>query len=149
MQAAKPYGNLVTANIIVIGHDPRLQTSQAIAQGKFKVIIPTSCQAFYHLCRLGFLDEKDEQINTFVNKASSKKDWKCAVGCFTLTAFPSYQFCMSNNGQSRKGQFVIQNRWNMQNKKLVQSKNINNISQIEFINPNMDHEFIGSAMSSL
>jgi hypothetical protein len=28
----------------------------AIDRGHFKVIIPTSCQVFYHFCRLGFLD---------------------------------------------------------------------------------------------
>ena len=46
----------------------------AIDQGHFKVIIPTSCQVFYHLCRLGFLDEKDERITQFVKSASPKKD---------------------------------------------------------------------------
>jgi hypothetical protein len=42
----------------------------AIKQGHFKVIIPTSCQVFYRLCRLGFLDEKDERIDLFIMNAS-------------------------------------------------------------------------------
>jgi hypothetical protein len=159
MTAAKPYGNLNTASILVIGHDPRLQHGKAetefvffldylekfeatpvhaptkrkyefaqalvdyisalaghpvrldvlyvtnlcneflpstqgqgeifipereamkgyqdicriIDQGNFKLIIPTSCQIFYQLCRLGFPDEKDDRIDLFVKQASPKK----------------------------------------------------------------------------
>ncbi len=47
---------------------------RAIDQGHFKVIVPTSCQVFYHLCCLGFLDEKNERITLFVKNASPKKD---------------------------------------------------------------------------
>jgi hypothetical protein len=170
MKATKPYGNLDKAKIMVIGHDPRLQSSQAMAEyafffeyltkfsvppgyspdkrkyelahavldyvsyltgapvllnnlyvtnlcnsflpttsgngtilipkneaeigfkdicqaineGIFKVIIPTSCQVFYNLCRLGFLDEKDEGIDLFVKNASPKKD-KAELGVYATT----------------------------------------------------------------
>ena len=47
---------------------------QAIDQGHFRVIVPTSCQIFYLLCRLGFLDEENEQISLFVTQASPKMD---------------------------------------------------------------------------
>jgi len=155
MSAVKPFGKLGTATILIIGHDPRLQKSQAEAEkafffeylekyqacptygpdarkyklaravwcyvndlagrkiplnqlyvtnlcneflpssqgggtvlipdelaergveeireivsiGNFHLILPMSVQTFYHLCRLGFLDEKDEKILTFVSKA--------------------------------------------------------------------------------
>jgi hypothetical protein len=170
MTAAKPYGNINTANIMVVGHDPRLQSSpaeaeyafflnyldkfsatptygpnkrkyglaravvdyvsylaghqisrdslyitnlcneflpstlgngtvlipeaeakrgfkgicQAIDHGNFKVIIPPSCQVFYHLCSLGFLNEKDERITLFVKNASPNKN-KQAQGAYVTT----------------------------------------------------------------
>ena len=40
-----------------------------ISQGNFHLILPMSVQTFYHLCRLGFLDEHDERILTFTQKA--------------------------------------------------------------------------------
>lgn len=155
MSSTKPFGNLKTATILVIGHDPRLQKSLAeaekafffdylekyderptygpdaskydlahavwnyvnyltdqkvplenlfvtnlcneflppspgsgtvlipdeqarsgvemiqstLTQGNFHLILPMAVQTFYHLCRLGFLDEDDERITTFTNKA--------------------------------------------------------------------------------
>jgi hypothetical protein len=34
---------------------------QTVRQGHFRVIVPMSVQTFYHLCRCGFLDEKDNK----------------------------------------------------------------------------------------
>ena len=155
MSAVQPFGEFRTATILIIGHDPRLQNSQAeaekafffeylenyqarptygpdarkydlahavwdyvnklagclipldqlyvtnlcneflpssqgggtvlipdqlaergveairavISQGNFRLILPMSVQTFYHLCRLGFLDEKNDKILAFINKA--------------------------------------------------------------------------------
>lgn len=156
MVSTQPFGNLKTAKILVIGHDPRLQNSLAeaenpfffeylirfqnrpsygpdarkydlahavwdyvnelagqglsldqlyvtnlcneflpssrgsgtvlisdelatrgveaikaiVLQGNFRLILPMSVQTFYHLCRLSFLDEEDERISTFIEKAA-------------------------------------------------------------------------------
>jgi len=35
MKAVRPFGDLATATILVIGHDPRLQRSQAEAEAAF------------------------------------------------------------------------------------------------------------------
>jgi hypothetical protein len=43
--------------------------SKVISQGNFRLILPMSQQTFYHLCRLGFLDEADETISAFIPKA--------------------------------------------------------------------------------
>jgi len=155
MTGTQPFGNLQSATILVIGHDPRLQNSQAeaekafffeylekyqvrpnygpndrkyelahavwdyvsdlvglkinldqfwvtnlcneflpsshgkgtvlipnklaedgvdsirqiVSNGNFSLILPMSVQVFFHLCRLNFIDEKDENILSFVNKA--------------------------------------------------------------------------------
>lgn len=45
------------------------EISQIVSHGNFRLIMPMSVQVFYHLCRLGFLDEKDETILTFIHKA--------------------------------------------------------------------------------
>ena len=150
MKAVKPFGDLETAKIMVIGHDPRLQRTQTqadvaffmdylkdvalrsrsearkyglakavwdyvadlagglvalsalyvtnlcneflehvpgsgtvlipdekarqgveaitrtIASGNLRVILPMAVQPFYHLCRLGFLDEDSEVIKEFI-----------------------------------------------------------------------------------
>jgi len=42
---------------------------EIVSIGNFHLILPMSVQTFYHLCRLDFLDEKDEKILTFVSKA--------------------------------------------------------------------------------
>jgi len=156
MNATQPFGDLTTATILVIGHDPRLQRSQAEAQvaffldylarprpasrpeaskydlakavvdyvgalagrevslnelhatnlcneflehapgsgtvlipddlarrgvqqitqavtlGHFKIILPMAVQTFYHLCRLGFIDEESEVVRRFVHDASPR-----------------------------------------------------------------------------
>lgn len=153
VQKVKPYGDLGTATVLVIGHDPRLQRSkaeakypfffetltgppptsaserrkyelaqavceyinwladrlvslkelyvtnlcneflphvnnwgtvlipddkaehglaeieQAIAEGHFSVILPMAVQTFYHLCRLGFVDEQADVLKRFVAAA--------------------------------------------------------------------------------
>ena len=150
MKAVRPFGDLATATILIIGHDPRLQRSHAeaevafffdylarprpkprpearkydlaqavwdyinelagcdvplaglyvtnlcneflahipgsgtvlipddqaqrgvrrivqiVADGHFKVILPMAVQPFYHLCRLGFIDEDTELVRRFV-----------------------------------------------------------------------------------
>jgi len=42
---------------------------QIVSQGNLRLILPTSVQVFYHLCRLGFVDEDEEKIRTFVCQA--------------------------------------------------------------------------------
>jgi hypothetical protein len=42
---------------------------QIALNGKFRLILPMSVQVFYHLCRLGFVDEQNETISTFIHKA--------------------------------------------------------------------------------
>ncbi len=42
---------------------------QIISKGNFHLILPMSVQVFYHLCRLGFIDEDDETILKFIRKA--------------------------------------------------------------------------------
>jgi len=163
MTGTQPFGNLQSATILVIGHDPRLQNSQAeaekafffeylekyqvrppygpyarkyelahavwdyvnnlarrrinldqfyvtnlcneflpsshgkgtvlitdklaedgvdsirqiVSNGNFSLILPMSVQVFFHLCRLNFIDEKDENVFSFIDKArpiSSKID---------------------------------------------------------------------------
>lgn len=153
MNTAKPFGDPATASVLVIGHDPRLQRSQAeaevaffldyltrpwptssaegrkcglakalvdyvgeltgramaleelyvtnlcnqflkhapgsgtvlipddlaergaqqivqtVAAGHFQVILPMAVQTFYHLCRLGFVDEDSEVVRQFVDAA--------------------------------------------------------------------------------
>jgi hypothetical protein len=164
MNAAKPFGDLETAIILVIGHDPRLQHSQAEAEfaffldyltrppprltaeackfglaqavmeyvsdlagrdvalaelyatnlcnqfiprpgsgtvlipdtlarqgveqieeavvgGRFKVILPMAVQTFYHLCRLGFLDEHSDLLARFVAGARPRRS-KAAQGLY-------------------------------------------------------------------
>ena len=46
---------------------------RASGQGHFRLVISTSCQGFYHLARLGFLDESDERISLFVEQARPRK----------------------------------------------------------------------------
>lgn len=45
------------------------EISQIVSHGNFRLILPMAVQVFYHLCRSGFLDEKDELILTFIHKA--------------------------------------------------------------------------------
>jgi hypothetical protein len=66
---------------------------QAIDQGHFKVIIPTSCQVFYHLCRLGFLDGKTEKIDLFVSKASPNKSKQKQGAYVTAGKAPFLEVC--------------------------------------------------------
>jgi hypothetical protein len=42
------------------------QIAQIVADGHFKVILPMAVQPFYHLCRLGFVDEDSELVRRFV-----------------------------------------------------------------------------------
>ncbi len=39
--------------------------NQIISDGNFSLILPMSVQVFYHLCRLGFVDEKEDDILKF------------------------------------------------------------------------------------
>jgi hypothetical protein len=45
------------------------QIAQIVAAGRFKVILPMAVQTFYHLCRLGFIDEDSELVSRFINAA--------------------------------------------------------------------------------
>lgn len=131
MTSVKPFGDIKTATILVIGHDPRLRRSdaeaetafffdlltlnssrpshgpiavkyvtnlcntfldsthgrgtvlipddqaargfedicQAIDRGHFRLILPMSVQVFYHLCRLDFIEENDNRVRQFVQRA--------------------------------------------------------------------------------
>jgi hypothetical protein len=42
------------------------EITKAIAIGSFQVIVPMAVQPFYHLCRMGFLDEETELVRRFV-----------------------------------------------------------------------------------
>jgi hypothetical protein len=42
------------------------QIVQIVAGGHFQVILPMAVQPFYHLCRLGFIDEDNELVKRFV-----------------------------------------------------------------------------------
>lgn len=165
MNAVKPFGDLETAIILVIGHDPRLQHSQAqaefaffldyltrprprltseaskfglakavldyvselagrdvalselyvtnlcnqfidhvpgsgtvlipdalarqgveqigrtVAAGHFKTVLPMAVQTFYHLCRLGFLDEHSDLLARFVARAPPRAN-RAAQGLY-------------------------------------------------------------------
>jgi len=165
MNVTKPFGDLATATILVIGHDPRLQRSQAEAEvaffldylarprptsrpeaskhdlakavvdyvgvlagrevslselyvtnlcneflehapgsgtvlipddlarrgvqqitqaatlGRFVMILPMAVQTFYHLCRLGFIDEDSDMVRRFVHDASPRAA-KAAQGIY-------------------------------------------------------------------
>ena len=48
MNATKPFGDLTTATILVIGHDPRLQRSQAEAEVAFFLDYLTRPRATSH-----------------------------------------------------------------------------------------------------
>lgn len=41
-----------------------------VGEGNFRLILSMSVQVFYHLCRLNFLDSKDDNILLFTKKAS-------------------------------------------------------------------------------
>ena len=43
--------------------------NQIISDGNFSLILLMSVQVFYHLCRLGFLDEKEDDILKFTGNA--------------------------------------------------------------------------------
>jgi hypothetical protein len=158
LRTVRPFGNVNTATILVIGHDPRLQRSQAeaevafffdylarprptsrsearkydlaqavwgyaddlaghdvpfedlyvtnlcneflehvpgsgtvlipdaqaqrgveqiahtVAAGHFRVILPMAVQTFYHLCRLGFIDEDSKLVAHFIHAARPRPD---------------------------------------------------------------------------
>lgn len=173
MNATRPFGNLNTATILVIGHDPRLQRSQAeaefalfmdyltrpypgsrseqrkyelaqavvgyvselagrpvalgelyvtnlcneflphqpgsgtvlipdrqarrgveeiartVAAGHFRLILPMSQQTFYHLCRLGFVDDRSELVAPFVRDARPSPA-KAEQGLYASTGRSSF-----------------------------------------------------------
>ena len=43
--------------------------SKVVERGNFRVIVPMAVQIFYQLCRLGYIDEEDERIQTFILEA--------------------------------------------------------------------------------
>jgi hypothetical protein len=45
------------------------EIEQAIAKGHLRVILPMAVQTFYHLCRLGFVDEQTDVLKRFVAAA--------------------------------------------------------------------------------
>jgi hypothetical protein len=47
---------------------------KAAAAGDFKLILPMAVQPFYHLCRLGFLDEDSEVVKSFLVGARPRPD---------------------------------------------------------------------------
>ncbi len=57
------------------------EIAQTAAAGKFKVILPMAVQPFYHLCRLGFLDEDSELVRQFLAGACPRPD-KAAQGVY-------------------------------------------------------------------
>jgi len=57
------------------------QITQAVALGRFKVILPMAVQTFCHLCRLGFIDEDSEVIRRFIHAACPRAS-KAAQGIY-------------------------------------------------------------------
>jgi hypothetical protein len=45
------------------------QITTTVAAGRFRLILPMSQQVFYHLCRLGFVDDRPELVAPFVCEA--------------------------------------------------------------------------------
>jgi hypothetical protein len=50
------------------------QIEQIVAEGHFKLILPMAVQPFYHLCRMGFIDEDHELVARFVHAARPRPD---------------------------------------------------------------------------
>jgi hypothetical protein len=46
--------------------------TDTVAQGQFKVIIPMAEQTFYWLCQLGFVEDADERVQTYIQIAQPK-----------------------------------------------------------------------------
>jgi hypothetical protein len=60
------------------------QITQIAADGHFKVILPMAVQPFYHLCRLGFIDEDTELMRRFVAGARPRAS-KAEQGIYVQT----------------------------------------------------------------
>jgi len=60
------------------------QIAQIVADGHFKVILPMAVQPFYHLCRLGFIDEDSELVTRFIAAARPRAS-KAAQGIYEQT----------------------------------------------------------------
>lgn len=171
LASVKPFGNLNTAKVLVVGHDPRLQRSnaeaefafffefltrspinkgevqkkglalavcryidwlagrelpheqlyvtnlcneflkrqqpgviyipeaqarrgvealtKAVGKGQFKVIIPMAEQTFYWLCQLGFVEDADERVQTYL-QAAHPKAAKAQQGVYIKTGQASF-----------------------------------------------------------
>lgn len=50
------------------------QIAHTVAVGHFRVILPMAVQTFYHLCRLGFIDEDSELVAHFIHAARPRPD---------------------------------------------------------------------------
>jgi hypothetical protein len=57
------------------------QITQAATAGDFELILPMAVQPFYHLCRLGFLDEDSQMVKGFLAGARPRPD-KAAKGIY-------------------------------------------------------------------
>jgi hypothetical protein len=57
------------------------EIAQSVADGHFQVILPMAVQPFYHLCRLGFLDDDSELVRRFVAGARPRPA-KAAQGVY-------------------------------------------------------------------
>jgi hypothetical protein len=57
------------------------QIASAVAAGRFKVIVPMAVQPFYHLCRLGFIDEDSDQVTQFIAGARPRAS-KAQLGIY-------------------------------------------------------------------
>jgi hypothetical protein len=69
------------------------QISQIVAAGRFKVILPMAVQTFYHLCRLGFIDEDSELVSSFVNAARPRVSKAGQAICETAGKAPFLTVC--------------------------------------------------------
>lgn len=57
------------------------QIAQAVAAGRFKIILPMAVQTFYHLCRWEFIDERSDLVDRFLAGARPQPP-KAAQGIY-------------------------------------------------------------------
>lgn len=48
------------------------QIAEHVTQGKFKLIVPMAHQTFYHLCRLGFVNEDTDLVQRFMQQSTPR-----------------------------------------------------------------------------
>lgn len=65
------------------------EITQLIAKGKFKLILPMAVQPFYYLCNLGFIDEGNELVQSFIAGAKPSPK-KAKAGIYQQTGYAPF-----------------------------------------------------------